>query len=42
VKLRITTALGQHTAEKQSHRADLLQPHLKRASDLVERFFNKI
>ena len=34
--------LGQHTAEKQSQRAALLQPHLHRARNMVERFFNKI
>jgi transposase len=34
--------LGQHPAKVQSQRADLLQPYLYRARNLVERFVNKI
>ena len=34
--------MGQHSAEMQSQRTHLLQPHLYRARNLVERFFNKI
>ena len=34
--------MGQHPAEKQSQRSDLLQPYLYRARNQVERFFNRI
>jgi len=34
--------LGQYPATVQSQRADLLQPYLYRARNLVERFFKKI
>jgi transposase len=34
--------VGQHPAEEQSQRPDLLQPYLYRGRNRVERFFNKI
>jgi transposase len=34
--------MGQHPAQEQSHRSDLLQPDLYRARNRVERFFNRI
>jgi transposase len=34
--------MGQHSAEKQPQRSDLLQPYLYRARNQVERFFNRI
>ena len=34
--------VGQHPAEKQPQRSDLLSPYLYRARNRVERFFNRI
>jgi transposase len=34
--------MGEHSAETKPQRPDLLQPHLYRARNLIERFFNKI
>jgi hypothetical protein len=34
--------MGEHSAETKQDVADLLHPHLYRARNLVERFFNKI
>ncbi len=38
----MTQRVAQYSTEAQLQRPDLLQPYLYRASNLIERFFNKI
>ena len=38
----MTRRVAQYSTEAQLQRPDLLQPYLYRASNLIERFFNKI